>query len=99
VVILIPDPAMLAEPYYLSPLATNEFLNMLPNKKTFMKQEELKIAISKLEADHEAGELMMMQTVNRLYDLERDYHLAPEAIAAHVTDEDIKDNYLAIPRK
>lgn len=41
----------------------------------------------------------MMQTVNRLYDLERNYKLAPEDIAAAIIDEGIKDNYLAIPRK
>jgi hypothetical protein len=68
-------------------------------RETFMKQEELKIAVGKLEADYDAGKLIMMQTVNRLYDLERDYNLAPEAIAAHITNEDIKDNYRAISRK
>lgn len=64
-----------------------------------MLQPEITNAIEKLLQDYEAGELMMMQTVNRLYDLERDFQIAPEAIAAHVTDEDIKDNYLSIPRK
>lgn len=64
-----------------------------------MLQPEIAIAIEKLLSDYEAGELIMMQTVNRLYDLERNHKLEPEAIAAHITDEDIKDNYLAIPRK
>lgn len=62
-------------------------------------QLELINKIVALLNDYEAGELMMMQTVNRLYDLERDYNLAPEAIAEHITDEDIKDNYLSIQRK
>ncbi len=64
-----------------------------------MMQLELINKIINLLRDYEAGELMMMQTVNRLYDLERDYKLAPEDIAAHLTDENIKDNYLAIQRK
>ena len=63
-----------------------------------MLQPAIANAIEKLLRDYDSGELMMMQTVNRLYDLERDYKLAPADIAAHVTDEDIKDNYLAISR-
>ncbi len=64
-----------------------------------MLQSEITNTIEKLLNDYEARELMMMQTVNRLYDLERDYKLEPEAIAEHITDEDIKDNYLSIQRK
>ncbi len=64
-----------------------------------MLQSEITNAIEKLLRDYEAGELRMMQTVNRLYDFERDFQIAPEEIAAHVTDEHIKDNYLSISRK
>lgn len=64
-----------------------------------MLQPEIATAVEKLLHKYEAGELMMMQTVNRLYDLERDHELDPEDIAEHVTDEDIKDNYLSIRRK
>lgn len=64
-----------------------------------MLQPEIATSVEKLLHEYEAGELMMMQTVNRLYDLERAHKLAPEAIAEHVTDEDIKDNYLSIRRK
>ena len=62
-----------------------------------MKQPELKEAISKLEINHVSGKLMM-EVVNRLYDIERDYEIAPEEIAEHISDEDIKDNYLDISR-
>ncbi len=41
---------------------------------------------------------MMMEVVNRLYDLERDNEFALEEIAQHISDEDIKDNYLDISR-
>ncbi len=63
-----------------------------------MKQPELKEAISKLEINHVTGKLMMMEVVNRLYDIERDHDIAPEEIAQHISDEDIKDNYLDISR-
>lgn len=63
-----------------------------------MKQPDLKETISKLETNHAAGKLMMMEVVNRLYDIERDHGLAPEEIAQHISDEDIKDNYLDISR-
>ncbi len=64
-----------------------------------MLQLEIGNTIERLLRAYEAGELLMMQTVNRLYDLERNYKLAPQDIAAAIIDEDIKDNYLAIPRK
>jgi hypothetical protein len=63
-----------------------------------MKQPELKAAVNKLEINHATGKLMMMEVVNRLYDIERDYEIAPEEIAQHISDEDIKDNYLDISR-
>ncbi len=63
-----------------------------------MEQSELKKAISKLENNHTTGKLMMMEVVNRLYDIERDYEIAPEEIAVYISDEDIKDNYLDISR-
>lgn len=63
-----------------------------------MKQPELKKTISKLETNHATGKLMMMEVVNRLYDIERDHEIAPEEIAQHISDEDIKDNYLDISR-
>ena len=64
-----------------------------------MEHPEITNAVKNLLLNYEAGELIMMQTVNRLYDLERDYKLSPDEIAEHITDEDIKDNYLAIPRR
>ena len=63
-----------------------------------MEQSELKKAISKLETNHATGKLMMMEVVNRLYDIERDHDIALEEIAQHISDEDIKDNYLDISR-
>ena len=63
-----------------------------------MKQSELKEKISKLEINHATGKLMMMEIVNRLYDIERDHEFAPEEIATYISDEDIKDNYLDISR-
>ena len=63
-----------------------------------MEQSELKKAISKLETNRATGKLMMMEVVNRLYDIERDHDIAPEEIAQHISDEDIKDNYLDISR-
>ena len=41
---------------------------------------------------------MMMEVVNRLYDIEREHEIAPEDIAVHISDEDIKENYLDISR-
>ncbi len=63
-----------------------------------MEQPELKEAVNNLEINHATGKLMMMEVVNRLYDIERDHEIAPEEIAEHITDEDIKDNYLDISR-
>lgn len=63
-----------------------------------MKQPELKETISKLEINHATGKLMIMEVVNRLYDIERDNEIAPEEIAAYISDEDIKENYLDISR-
>ena len=63
-----------------------------------MKQPELKEAISKLEINHATGKLIMMEVVNRLYDIEREHEIAPEEITEHISDEDIKANYLDISR-
>ncbi len=41
---------------------------------------------------------MMMEVVNRLYDIEREHEITPEEIAQYISDEDIKDNYLDISR-
>ncbi len=63
-----------------------------------MKQEQFNDAIAKLERDHAAGEITLMQTVNYLYDLERDHNLPYKEIAALVQNEDVRDNFLDIQR-
>ena len=63
-----------------------------------MKQQELYEVISKLETNHVNGELTIMEVVYGLFDIEYKYKIAPEEIAVHISDEDIKDNYLDISR-
>lgn len=63
-----------------------------------MEQAELNEAVTKLAHDYIAGELTQMQTVNRLYDLERDYKIPYKEIAALVNNEGVRDNFLAIQR-